>query len=98
MMSAPLVPPAIGFARTYALLLLAFFGTALAIERLNRGRPERIQAGLEPSRAMVRRDRRRSVRSLANIALLLAIGQTLNSELGFGWQPGATSVPAVIAS
>lgn len=72
-------------AGTYLLLLAAYFGTCLAVERL--GRPlaaAKIQAR-QTAAEQVRRDQRQSLVSLFGIAAMFSLGQWAYIVLGIGF-------------
>jgi lathosterol oxidase len=89
-------------AAVYAALLAIYFGSCLAVGKLNRsGRARKIQASRDPPAALVRRDRRQSVLSLLAIAAMFGAGQWAYWRLGWGWtawRPSLVSLPLSFAA
>ena len=94
-----LVERAISWAETvlgvYALLLAIYFATCLAVTALNRRlAAAKIQAR-ETAPALVRRDRRQSLLSLAGIAAMLIVQFT---TAGAGWGPLTPALGGLLAA
>jgi sterol desaturase/sphingolipid hydroxylase (fatty acid hydroxylase superfamily) len=86
-MAERLISWAATVAAVYALLLATYWVSCLAVGRLNlRLAAAKIQAR-ETSAALVRRDRRQSVLSLAAIAALFGTGHWLYAEFHWGLAP-----------
>ena len=79
----------------YLALLAAYAGTARLFDCTDLERSDKIQRGKRISPELLRRDRRQSMRSLANIALMFALGDTLYAKFDLGFSeftPGFWSV------
>jgi sterol desaturase/sphingolipid hydroxylase (fatty acid hydroxylase superfamily) len=71
----------------YALLLATYVTTCLVVSRMNaRVAAAKLQARIT-SPALIERDRRQSILSLAAIAAMFGTGHWLLSEFGWGWSP-----------
>jgi len=81
----------------YALLLATYFGTCLAVTALNRRLAAAKIQTRETTPALVRRDRRQSLISLAGIAAMFGTGHWLYTEFGWGFGP-PTSIPGAVLS
>lgn len=72
-------------AAVYAILVATYVATCVVVTRLNRRiAPAKIQAR-ETSEALIRRDRKQSLISLAGIAAMFGTGQWLYAEFGWGF-------------
>jgi len=70
----------------YGALLTAYFTTTWLYNCQERGRPDKIQRDRELSPALIKRDRRQSIKSLAFIAFQFALGDTAYTEFHWGFQ------------
>jgi len=86
------------WAVVYALLLAVYFATGFLFFNNDPASADRIQPGRVLAGAKVRRDMLQSVRSLASIALLFAIGHVLYKQFHIGWMAWPTSVWSVVLS
>ena len=82
----------------YALLLTTYFVTGWLFYSNDPARADKIQVGRALPPEKVRRDIIQSVRSLASIALMFAIGHTLYTKFDIGLVAWPTSVWSVVAS
>ena len=81
----------------YALLLATYVATCLAVTALNRRlAAAKIQAR-QTAPALIRRDRKQSLISLAGIAAMFGTGHWLYAEFGWGFA-APTSLPGVVLS
>ena len=71
-------------AAVYAILVATYVATCLVAERMNRRLASVKIQPRETGAALVRRDRRQSLRSLAGIAAMFGIGQWAYQTLGIG--------------
>lgn len=86
------------WAAVYALLLITYFVTGWLFYSNDPARADKIQVGRALPPEKVRRDILQSVRSLASIALMFAIGHTLYTKFHIGWIEWPTSVWSVVGS
>jgi len=86
------------WAAVYALLLTTYFVTGWLFYSNDPARTDKIQVGRALPPEKVRRDIVQSVRSLASIALMFAIGHTLYTKFDIGLVAWPTSVWSVVAS
>ncbi len=94
-MSAPILLRFIAtFATVYTLLLTVYFATGLLFFTNQPGRADKIQPTRILPDAKVKRDIQQSVRSLASIAAMFALGHILYTSFHVGW----TAWPANIWS
>jgi len=88
---------AVTVAAVYAILLATYAASCVAVGRLNRRlAAAKIQAR-ETSPALVRRDRRQSLVSLAAIAAMFGTGHWLHAEFGWGLAP-ADGIAGIVLS
>ncbi|HTV88342.1 MAG TPA: sterol desaturase family protein [Stellaceae bacterium] len=86
-MAERLISWAATVAAVYAVLLAVYVVSCLAVGRLSRRLAgAKLQPRATPA-ALVRRDRRQSVHSLAVIAAMFGTGHWLYVEFGWGWAP-----------
>ena len=86
------------WATVYALLLIVYFVTGWLFFSNDPARADKIQVGRALPPEKVRRDIVQSVRSLASIALMFAIGHTLYTKFDIGLVAWPTSVWSVVGS
>jgi len=86
------------WATVYALLLIVYFVTGWLFYSNDPARADKIQVGRALPPEKVRRDIVQSVRSLASIALMFAIGHTLYTKFDIGLVAWPTSVWSVVGS
>jgi len=82
----------------YLALLAAYAGTARLFEPKDADRPDKIQPGKLISPKLLRRDRLQSILSLANIALMFALGDTFYSKFHLGFSEFEPSIGSVVLS
>lgn len=93
----PLISLLATVAIVYALLVAVYVTTCLVVTRLNHGiAAAKIQAR-ETAPALVARDRRQSLLSLAGIAAMFGVGHWAYATLGWGW-PAPTGVVGTLLS
>lgn len=85
-------------AAVYALLLATYFTTGWLFFSNDPARADKIQPGRALSAEKVRRDIRQSVRSLASIATMFAIGHTLYVKFHIGFAAWPTSIWSIVLS
>src|SRR5947209_8531775 len=71
----------------YAILLATYVASCLVVSRLNRRIATAKIQTRETSDALIRRDRKESLISLAAIAAMFGTGHWLYAEFGWGWAP-----------
>ena len=86
----------ISFASVYGALLAVYFAVGWLIYSNDPARRDKIQPGRAMSPAMVRREMRQSVVSLASIAALFAGGDWLHRVAGLGFQPPELTIWSAI--
>jgi len=86
------------FAFVYVLLLTVYFGTGLLFFTNDPARIDKIQRGRVLPDTKVRRDILQSVRSLASISVMFAIGHVLYSRFHIGGMAWPTSIRSVVLS
>lgn len=86
------------WAIVYALLIATYFATGWLFFCNDPAHADKIQRGKALSDEKVRRDILQSVRSLASIALMFAIGHTAYAKFQIGWVAWPTSVGSVVLS
>jgi sterol desaturase/sphingolipid hydroxylase (fatty acid hydroxylase superfamily) len=95
--SLPIISLLATVAIVYAVLVAVYVATCLVVTRLNRGiAVAKIQAR-ETAPALVARDRRQSLLSLAGIAAMFGTGHWAYATLGWGW-PAPSGVVGTILS
>jgi hypothetical protein len=81
----------------YAILLATYFATCLAVTGLNRRLAAAKIQPRETAPALIRRDQRQSLSSLAAIAAMFGTGHWLYGEFGWGFA-APTSLPGMVLS
>src|SRR5215208_1253516 len=96
-MGQALISWAVTVAAVYAILLATYVAGCLAVGRLNRRLAAAKIQPRETSPALVRRDQRQSLVSLAALAAMFGTGHWLYAEFGWGLAP-AEGILGVVLS